>query len=183
MVFKEQELEGLYEIEIQPIADNRGYFARIFCLNELKEIGLDCNVKQMNISSNEKKGVLRGMHFQYPPNSEIKIVQCIKGSIYDVVIDLRKNSKTFLEWRSFKLCASLHNALYIPRGFAHGFQTLEDETEVLYFHSENFAPENNGAIHYNDPRISINWPLSVSEISKNDSNIKFIDSKFSGVEV
>ncbi len=174
-------LEGLYCLEASPFSDKRGAFARIFCQDELKQMGLSMSIAQMNISLTYKKGALRGMHYQVPPYAEIKIVRCLQGSCYDVAIDLRKDSPTFLQYHAEILSAENGKALYIPKGFAHGFQTLEDNTQLLYAHSELYAPHAEAALHYNDPRINIDWQLPITECSDRDENHPFIQNNFMGI--
>jgi dTDP-4-dehydrorhamnose 3,5-epimerase len=135
----------------------------------------------MNQSFTKAKGSIRGMHYQFPPNSEIKVVRCIAGAVYDVIIDLRKNSKTFLQWSGIELSAQKKNMLYIPEGFAHGFQTLIENCELVYFHSEYYTSGNEGGIRYNDPALRITWPLNVTEVSERDSNNPLLDNHFKGI--
>jgi len=169
-------------IEPEPVFEHRGQFTRIFCESELsKNIGHDKEIVQINHSVNIKKGALRGMHFQYPPKSEIKIVSCIKGAVFDVIIDLRKRSSTFLNWHGETLTQENQKMLYIPEGFAHGFQVLDLDSELLYFHTEFYNPDCEGNIHYNDPVINISWPLKISEISEKDKNHPLLNNDFSGI--
>ena len=182
MRFLKTEIKDLYIIEPTPFIDNRGKFFRVFCKNELKEINHSKEIVNINLSQTKKKGAIRGMHFQYPPKAEIKIVSCISGSVQDVAIDLRKNSITFLKWYSVVLSAKNMKTFYIPEGFAHGFQTLEDNSEVLYFVTEFYYPKLEGGVVYNDPKINIKWPLEITEISDKDRQIKFLDSDYKGIE-
>lgn len=169
-------------IEPEPVSDHRGQFSRIFCKSELSKIlGHDKEIVQINHSINKKKGALRGMHFQYPPKAEVKIVSCINGAVFDVMIDLRKNSKTFLNWHGEILTKENQKMMFIPEGFAHGFQVLEQKSELLYFHTEFYSPDHEGSIRYNDPAINISWPLDISEISEKDKKHSFLDDKFSGI--
>lgn len=158
MKFIELSLQGAYLIEPELIEDSRGFFARSFCTHEFKKHGLNSNIYQCNISFNHKKGTLRGMHFQIGDNSEVKVVRCNSGAIYDVIIDLRPNSPTYKQWQGVELTAKNRTMLYIPEGFAHGFQTLEDNTELSYQMSEFFAPEQARGIRWNDPAFKIKWP-------------------------
>ena len=183
MKFLETPLKGLTIIELESYRDDRGLFFRLFCSNELKEIGLNKNIMQINQSLTIKKGAVRGMHFQFPPKAEIKIIKCIRGTIFDVAIDLRKQSPTFLQWYGEILSAGNMKLMYIPEGFAHGFQTLEENSELLYLHTEFYSPENEGGIRYDDPRIDIKWPLEVIEISERDKKFKLIDDNFEGLEI
>lgn len=176
-------LKGAYIIEPLPFIDERGMFARIFCKREFEEKNLMTNFVQINHSLTKKKGSIRGMHFQFPPYAEIKIIKCLKGSVFDVVIDLRKDSPTFLQWHGEILSAENMKAFYVPKGFAHGFQTLEDDCELLYLHSELYTPSGEGAIRYDDPKINIKWPSTPTEISEKDQIHPFIDEKFKGIEI
>lgn len=175
-------LSGAYVIEPNKYEDHRGSFSRVFCQEEMSQI-FDGHIAQINHSVTVKKGSIRGLHFQYPPNAEIKMVKCIKGSVFDVVVDIRQNSKTFLQWCSRILSDENMGTLYIPKGFAHGFQTLEDNTELLYLHSEVYVPENEGGLHVLDPVLNIDWPLPISDFSKRDSNQAMIKKDFKGFAV
>lgn len=168
MIFKETKLKGAYIIEIELMEDERGFFARSFCVKEFKEYGLNPNIAQCNISYNEKKGTLRGMHYQVAPHEEVKLVRCTMGAIYDVIIDLRPDSSTFKQWIGVELTKENHQMLYVPEGFAHGFQTLEDRTEVLYQISEFHHPEWARGVRWNDPTFGIFWPVNVEIISVGD---------------
>jgi len=181
MKFHKTKLIGLYIIELEPFQDERGEFYRVLCKNELKEIGHKKEIVQINFSNTIKEGAIRGMHFQYPPKSEIKIVKCLKGSIFDIAIDLRKKSPTFLQWHGEILSSKNLKMMYIPEGFAHGFQALEDNAEVIYFVSEFYSPEFEGGVKYNDPRINIKWPLKITMISQKDKILKLLDSTFEGI--
>lgn len=181
MKFIETDIKDLFIIEPEPFEDDRGKFYRIFCLNELKEIGHTKKIVQANQSLSKQKGTIRGMHFQYPPKVEIKIVKCINGSVFDVTIDLRKKSPTFLQWYGVILSAENMNIMYIPEGFAHGFQTLENNSELLYFHTEFYSPEYEAGIRYNDPAIKIKWPLEITNISKRDREHELINENFKGI--
>ena len=183
MKFKKTKLEGLVIIEPEIFEDNRGNFYRVYCEHELKEIGYNKCIVQINQSLNKKKGTIRGMHFQYPPKAEIKFVKCLMGSVFDIAIDLRKNSPTFLQWHSEILSANNKKIMYIPEGFAHGFQTLEDNSEILYLHSEFYSSELESGIRYNDPKINIKWPLELTEISIRDKNHKLLDDNFVGIKI
>jgi len=168
MIFKETKLKGAYVIEINPLEDERGFFARSFCAKEFKEHGLNQNIAQCNISYNGKKGTLRGMHYQAAPHEEAKLVRCTMGAIYDVIIDLRPDSSTFKKWIGVELTKENRRMLYVPEGFAHGFQTLEDHTEVLYQMSEFHHPEWARGVRWNDPTFGIFWPVNVEIISIGD---------------
>lgn len=164
MIFIESKLKGAYLIKPEKIKDERGYFTRNFCKNEFKEYELECDIVQCNISYNKKKGTLRGMHFQCAPFEECKIVSCIKGSIYDVIIDLREGSNTYLEWEGYDLSQANHDMLYIPKGFAHGFQTLEDDTEVYYQMTQFYHSDYAGGVRWDDKIFNIEWPTCCNRI-------------------
>lgn len=171
MIFNRMKLEGAYIIELERFTDERGYFARTWCQREFEDHGLNPGLVQCNISYSRKKSTLRGMHYQVAPYEEAKLVSCIKGSIYDVIIDLRKDSKTYMLHEAVKLNAEDHSMIYIPEGFAHGFQTLLDHTEVYYQMSEFFAPEAARGLRWNDPVFGIKWPPSDNRIlSEKDRN-------------
>ena len=168
MIFKETKLKGAYIIEIEPIEDERGFFARSFCAEEFEKYGLNPYIAQCNISYNQKKGTLRGIHYQVAPHAEAKLVRCTRGAIYDVALDLRKDSPTFKQWVATELSANNHRMFYIPEGIAHGFQTLEDHTEVFYQMSEFYHPESVRGVRWNDPLFGIEWPLSKPIFSHRD---------------
>lgn len=160
--------KDLFIIELEPYKDNRGEFFRLFCKKELKSILLDNDIKQINYSKSRNKGTVRGLHYQVYPHEEIKIFTCIKGRLFDVVVDIRKDSATYLEYHGIELSPEKNNMIYVPAGFAHGFQTLEDDTQALYMTTEFYVPEYEKIINYKDPKIGIKWPLLVSEISEKD---------------
>ena len=170
VIFTETYIKDLFVIGIQKLEDERGFFARAFCKNEFIEHGLNPNLVQCNISYNKKKGTLRGMHFQAYPNKEAKMIRCLQGSIYDVVIDLRSKSNTFMNFFGITLEPYGFNMLYIPEDFAHGFLTLEDDTIVFYQMSEFFAPDSSRGFRWDDPSFNIKWPIGVEVISQRDSN-------------
>jgi dTDP-4-dehydrorhamnose 3,5-epimerase len=163
-------LSGAYLIEPMPIADERGSFARTFCRQQFQERGLNAHLEQCSFSYNLKKGTVRGMHFQKPPYAETKIVRCTQGKIYDVIIDLRAESPTYKQWESLLLSAENRHMLYVPEGFAHGFQTLEDHTEIFYQISRPYVSESASGVRWNDSAFGIAWPLEVSVISLKDQN-------------
>lgn len=176
-------LKGLVIVQRKPIGDVRGFFARLYCVDEYKEFGMQKPIAQINHTLTIKKGAVRGLHFQYPPYSEIKVVSCIRGEVYDVAVDIRRNSPTFLKWHAEILSAENRKSLLIPEGFAHGFQTMADDCELLYLHTEAYAPGAEGALNAQDPRIGIAWPLPVTELSDKDRAHPFIDAQFSGVTI
>ena len=159
MIFNETKLKGAYIVEIDPVEDERGFFARSFCAKEFEKHGLNPHIAQCNISYNEKKGTLRGMHYQAAPHEEAKLVRCTMGAIYDVALDLRPDSPTFKHWVASELTANNHRMFYIPEGVAHGFQTLEDHTEVFYQMSEFYHPECTRGVRWDDPTLEMKWPM------------------------
>jgi dTDP-4-dehydrorhamnose 3,5-epimerase len=168
MIFHETKLKGAFVIEIQKNQDERGFFARSWDKTSFERNNLNSNLIQCNISFNKKKGTIRGMHYQVEPYAETKIVRCTKGKIFDVIIDLREKSKTFNEWQGFELSAENYKMLYVPEGFAHGFQTLEDNTEIFYQMSQIHMPDYSRGIRYDDKRFQILWPLPNPTISQKD---------------
>ena len=180
MVFKSTKLQGVYIIELDRIEDNRGFFARSWCKKEFEKHGLNSIIAQCSLSHNSKKGTVRGMHFQIKPYGEIKLVTCCKGSIFDVIIDLRETSRTYGEWISVNLTEKNNKTLYIPKGFAHGFQTLENATNVYYQISEYYHPDSSMGIRWNDTFFGIDWPLDCSVISKKDSFYPLFKGKENG---
>lgn len=181
--FTELSLAGLVRIDRHPIKDHRGEFSRLFCAEELAAIGFSKPVAQINQTATYKKGSIRGMHYQIPPNAEQKIVSCINGQIIDIVIDLRKNSKTFLHRHVEQLCSKEQSSIYIPEGFAHGFQTLTDNCQLIYIHSEYYAPASERVINAFDPALAIAWPLELAEMSERDRNSPMLDRSFAGIDL
>ena len=176
-------LPGLIIVQRKPIEDNRGFFARLFCADEFRQAGFTKPVAQMNHTLTRKKGAVRGLHFQRPPHAETKVVSCLKGDIFDVAIDLRRGSPTFLRWHGEVLSAENRKSLLIPDGFAHGFQTLTNDCELLYLHSTSFHPEAEGALNVSDPKLAIVWPLAISELSGRDQAHSFIGTSFEGISI
>ncbi len=174
-------LPGLKHINIKFFQDDRGSFRKFFSSSALPKSGLVGEIKQINFSSTKKKGTVRGMHFQHPPFSEIKLVSCISGSALDVAVDLRKASPTFLQWHGQVLSQSNNNALLIPEGFAHGFQALEDNTELLYFHSQEYYPEYEDGVSPLDLTLKIDWPIEPSYLSDRDSSFDSIGQNYKGI--
>lgn len=168
MKFTELDLGGLFLVELEPLIDQRGFFARSFCAKEFKKRGLRSQIAQCNVSFNASRGTLRGMHFQRPPAEEAKLVFVTSGAIYDVSLDLRPNSPTYLCWSAVELTASNRKAIYIPEGFAHGFQTLEDNTSVLYTMYEYFEPKCAGGVCHDDSAFNIHWPIDDPVLSEKD---------------
>ena len=170
MPWIELKLKGAYIYELEPIHDSRGFFARTFSTDEFARLDLNPNVSQCNVAYNYKKGTLRGMHFQVEPATEVKLVRCTRGSIYDVIIDVRPDSPTYLQYIGIELSADNRRSLYVPEMFAHGYQTLTDDTEVFYQVSQSYAPQYARGYRYDDLAFNIKWPLPVSEISEKDKN-------------
>jgi len=170
MIFKQTKLNGVYVIEPDIKEDNRGYFTRIFCQNELKENQLSFNIAQINRSLTKKRGTIRGLHYQKEPFSEDKIVQVLQGAVYDVALDLRKKFPNFGLWIGEKLSAENKKMLFIPKGFAHGFQTLTSDCEVLYLMSEFYSPEHASGVRFDDHLFKINWPIKNPILSEKDKN-------------
>lgn len=169
MIFTETKIKGAYVIELERIEDDRGFFARTFCEKEIGDQGLKSKMVQCSVSFNRKAGTLRGLHYQIAPHEEAKLVRCTRGAIYDVVVDLRRNSPTFKQWLGVELTEENRWALYVPEGCAHGFQTLKDNTEVLYYMSEFYHPECARGLRWNEPALGIEWPSDTVIISKRDS--------------
>jgi dTDP-4-dehydrorhamnose 3,5-epimerase len=157
-------LTGLWVVQRKPIKDHRGFFCRFFCAEEFQAAGLKKPVAQINHTNTLQRGAIRGLHFQYPPYAESKIVSCICGEVYDVAVDIRKGSPTFLQWHGEILSAAKQRSLLIPEGFAHGFQTLTENCELLYLHFEAFHSQAEGALHVADPRIGIDWPIATTKL-------------------
>jgi dTDP-4-dehydrorhamnose 3,5-epimerase len=171
MIFKETKLRGAFTIDVEPREDNRGFFARVFCQRELEEHGLKPVIAQANIAFNTRKGTLRGMHFQYPPAPETKLVRATRGAILDIIVDLRPESPTFLQHVAVELTADNRRALYVPERFAHGYQVLEDGTETSYQVGEFYTPADEGGL----PFDGLTWPLPVGEVSAKDRAWKTLD--------
>ena len=174
-------LAGLKLIERQQLSDGRGFLSRIYCADEFFAAGIDKHVMQINHTFTRRMGAVRGLHFQHPPHMETKLVSCLKGEIWDVAIDLRYNSSTFLQWHAETLSAGNGKSLLIPEGYAHGYQTLTDDCELIYLHTCPYHPEAEAAVHVADPRLKIAWPLPVSELSERDSGHPFIAENFQGI--
>ncbi len=168
MIFTPTKLQGAYILEVKKIEDERGFFGRSWCKRELEEHGLNANVVQANVSYNKVKGTLRGMHFQKAPHQETKLVRCTRGAIYDVIIDLRPDSPTYKQWIGVELTESNYRMLFVPEDFAHGFITLEDNTEVTYQVTQYYTPGAEGGIRWNDPAFQIAWPIEPVVVSGKD---------------
>ena len=170
MLFQETKLAGAFVIQPEKRKDDRGFFARTFCREEFLAHGLNPAVSQCNVSFNKRSGTLRGMHYQISPFAETKLVRCISGAIFDVIIDLRESSETFTQYFALELSAPSGNMLYIPEGFAHGFQTLRDDTEVFYQMSQPYAPDSARGVRWDDPAFAIQWPAAERIILERDRN-------------
>lgn len=175
MLFTETRLAGAFIIDLERREDSRGYFARAFCQNEFKMHGLKPIIAQANVAYNIKKGTLRGMHFQYPPAAETKLVRCTRGGILDIIVDLRPESPTYLQHVAVELTETNGRALYVPERFAHGYQVLSDDTETSYQVGEFYAPESESGLMYNDPRLNLTWPLPVTVVSDKDQKFLPLD--------
>jgi dTDP-4-dehydrorhamnose 3,5-epimerase len=175
MIFTETKLKGAFIIDLEPREDGRGFFARAFCQKEFAEHGLKPVIAQANVAFNKVRGTLRGMHFQFPPAPETKLVRATRGAILDIIVDLRPESPTYLQHVAVELSADNHRSLYVPERFAHGYQALEDKTETSYQVGEFYAPGTEGGLHYQDPRLGLEWPLPVTQISDKDAKWKLLD--------
>ena len=169
MKFTESKLRGAFIIDIERREDSRGFFARVFCQKEFADHGMKPVIAQANIAYNKLRGTLRGMHFQYPPAAETKLVRCTRGAILDIIVDLRPESPTYLDHVAVDLTADNYRALYVPERFAHGYQVLADGTETSYQVGEFYTPDTEGGLHHHDPRLGLKWPLPVTEISPKDA--------------
>ena len=168
MIFTETKLKGAYIIEVKRLEDERGFFGRSYCENEFAELGLTTGIKQTNVSYNKKKGTLRGMHMQISPFEETKLIRCTRGAIYDVIIDMREDSETYKQWIGVELTADNYRMLFVPEGFAHGFITLEDNTDITYQVTQFYTPGSERCIRWNDPAFNIKWPMEPVVISEKD---------------
>jgi dTDP-4-dehydrorhamnose 3,5-epimerase len=168
MIFTETKLPGAFIIDLEPRVDERGFFARSFCQNEFEAHGLKPVIAQANLAFNARKGTVRGMHFQYPPAAETKVVRCTRGRIIDIIVDLRPESPTYMQHVSVELGEDDHRAIYVPERFAHGYQALEDKTETSYQVGEFYTPSAEGGLRFDDARLGLKWPLPPSVISEKD---------------
>jgi dTDP-4-dehydrorhamnose 3,5-epimerase len=175
MVLTELFLGGAFKIDLDYRKDDRGFFARLFCEQEFSTHGLDVRIVQINNSLNTSKGTLRGLHFQQPPKTEIKVVRCLRGAIWDVIVDLRRNSKTFGKWIGLELNEENRSMMYVPKGFAHGFLSLTVDSEIVYCVTEPFSPKHEGAVRWDDPIIGIEWPENPLVMSEKDANAPLFD--------
>lgn len=171
MIFIETDIKGAFVVDIQKLEDERGFFARVWCEREFKKHGLGTRMVQANTSVNKKRGTLRGLHYQVAPYEEAKLVRCIRGVIFDVIIDLRPDSGTYREWLGVELTADNRRMLYVPEGFAHGYQTLVDDTEVFYQVSQFYSPDSERGVRWDDPTFGVEWPVTDSMlVSSKDRN-------------
>lgn len=179
----ETALKDLYLIQIDSLKDDRGFFTRTYCKHKFLTIGFEQEFVQFNHSFNAQKGTIRGMHYQIPPFAECKLIRCVQGSVYDVAVDLRKNSPTYLQSFGFELSADNLMSIFIPQGFAHGFQTLEDNTSLIYHHTNYYTPNTEHGVRYNDPSLNIRWKLPVTCISSKDLKQPLIDKHFQPIHL
>lgn len=175
------QFSGLQVLQRKPIGDSRGYIERLFCAEELKTLVDGKTIVQINHTMTKNEGTVRGMHFQNPPHAEVKFVSCLRGKVFDVAVDLRSNSSTFMQWHAEVLSYSNHKTLVIPEGFAHGFQTLTNDCEMLYFHTAPYQPKAEGGLNSQDPRLAITWPLPITEISSRDTAHPLLNDSFAGI--
>jgi dTDP-4-dehydrorhamnose 3,5-epimerase len=183
MKFNESKIKGLYIVELQPFIDERGFFVRSYCDKALEKVGITKPIKQINHSSTSKVGAIRGMHYQCSPYTEIKMVRCIAGEVFDVAIDLRKDSDTFLQWHGEYLSAGDFKMMVIPEGFAHGFQAIKKNTEIFYPSTVSYTPKAELGILFSDESIGIEWPLQVTDISDKDLKHELITKEFKGINI
>lgn len=174
-------LAGLMVVQRKRLEDARGFFSRLFCADELSAIGFTLPIAQINQTLTRRRGAVRGLHFQHPPHAEDKLVSCVRGEIFDVAVDLRRGSPTFLKWHAEVLSADNSRSLFIPQGFAHGFQALSDDCELIYLHSRPYAAQAEGALHVNDDALRIVWPLAFTDISPRDSAHPPLTAAFNGI--
>ena len=182
MIFEPTPLPGAFTIGLERRGDDRGFFGRVFCTDEFAAQGVETQFVQINNSLTQARGTVRGMHYQLPPASEVKVVRCIRGSLYDVILDLRPGSPTYLHSFGAELTAENRVMMYVPRGFAHGFMTLQDDTEALYLVSHAYAPQAERGLRFDDPALSISWPLPATELSPKDRAWPDFDPAFHGVD-
>ncbi len=176
-------LRDLKVVERSRVGDARGYLSRLFCADELASAGWSGRVAQVNHTLTRREGTVRGLHFQHPPDAELKLVSCLRGEVWDVAVDLRRGSATFLQWFGRHLTGDNGQALLIPQGFAHGFQTLCDDCELIYLHSEAYAPHSEAAVHPQDPRVAIRWPRAISDMSMRDRSHPWLAADFEGIPI
>ncbi len=180
MIFTETKLKGAYVVDLEPIEDERGWFSRTYCKREFASIGIHEPLVQINHSFNRQKGTIRGLHFQRPPFAEIKLVRCISGSVFDVIVDIRRASSTFLKFVALELSSANRKMILVPKGFAHGFQVLEENSELLYHHTEYYQPGIEAGIRFDETILSVNWPLPPAVISDRDAGFEKLND-FQGI--
>jgi dTDP-4-dehydrorhamnose 3,5-epimerase len=180
MIFSHTPLKDVYVIATTSFQDHRGFFSRLFCTEELKAVMGHRQIQQINLSKTHRIGAVRGLHLQKAPFAEMKLIRCIRGRVWDVTVDLRKDSSTFLRWFGVELEPGNEKMLIIPEGCAHGFQVLEKDSELLYLHTAHYTPSSESGIHPQDPMISIKWPLEIAELSARDANLPYINDHFTG---
>ncbi len=183
MKITQTQIAGVYLIYPRILEDERGRFARTFCKKEFEAAGINESFVQFNHSFNLRKGTIRGMHFQYPPFAEAKLIRCVQGSVKDVAVDIRQDSPTFLQHISIELTEENMISILIPPGCAHGFQTLRDDTSLIYHHTEFYTPQADAGFRYNDPLLNIQWELPITNISEKDNNYTLIDKQFKGIKI
>ena len=176
-------IPGLILVERQQREDGRGFLSRLYCAEEFRAIGINAPISQINHTLTRRKGTVRGMHYQLPPHAETKLVSCLHGEIFDVAVDLRRNWPTFLKWHGEILSAANWRSLVIPEGFAHGFQTLSDDCELLYLHTAAYEQTSEATVNARDPRLRITWPIEITEMSDRDRSHPMLSADFSGVAV
>ena len=176
-------IEGLFVAETNPLTDHRGSFSRLFCKQELGLAIGNRQIVQVNQSQTKTPGVIRGMHFQYPPHAEMKLIRCLTGRVWDVVVDLRAGSETFLQWYAAELSSQNARMMIVPEGFAHGFQVLDPDSEMLYLHTAFYTPEKASGVPFDDPRLAIPWPLPIPVLSNHDKRHPPMSSDFSGIKI
>lgn len=183
MQINDTKLAGVFTIIGKKLSDERGSFSRLFCVQDLKPVIGDRSIVQVNHSLTCNIGAVRGLHYQNPPFSEMKIIRCLKGKVFDVVVDLRQGSPTFLQWNAVELSREGNNAVVIPEGCAHGFQVLEEDSELLYLHTAPYTPSSEGALRFDDPKISVKWPLPLTEISERDKSHTLLNESYKGISL
>lgn len=181
MNWKPAPLKGLFEIHLTPVSDARGRFTRLFCERELAGIRPSLHFTQINLSETRGAGSVRGLHYQRPPAAEAKLIRCLRGRVFDVVVDVRTGSPTFLQWHGVELTDDNDRAIFIPEGFAHGFQVLSDRADLLYMHTMAWTPDCEAGLRHDDPRLAIAWPMPVTRLSERDRSYAPIDDRFAGV--
>lgn len=181
MKILETDIAGVCIVESTAFQDARGAFARLFCARELQSILGERVVAQINHSTTRRIGAVRGLHYQHRPQAEMKIIRCLRGRVFDVAVDLRRDSPTFLKWTSLELTPDSHFAFVIPEGCAHGFQVLQEDSELLYLHTSFYAPDAEGAVRFDDPRIGVSWPIDPTDLSARDSSHAYLEKNYKGM--